>query len=106
MYTILSQATQPLGGGFSSWTAADWVLIIGAIGAFVATWRRAGDAKEKATEAKTTATVARTVAEQNTGRLDRQSVRMSDVEDKAATALLYTQPPATAAAPKPTQVQP
>jgi hypothetical protein len=99
---ILAQATQP-NGGFASWTPEQWVIVLGAVGALVATLitsigaliksgnaqKSADDSKElsisantSAVQANKTATAAKAVSEVNSQRITNVSQHAVQLDGK------------------------
>lgn len=86
MIDLIAQATQP--AAWRSWTAQDWVLLIGAVAAGVATilsaWAKyqAGNAEKKADKSQDTANTAAVDAAQAKTAAYGNTVRISDVSRK------------------------
>jgi hypothetical protein len=95
MIHFLAQTTQP--SGFASWTPEQWVIVLGAIGALIATLitsigaliksgnaqQTAGDSKELSISANTNAVEANKTATAAKATSDVNSTRITNVSQHA-----------------------
>jgi hypothetical protein len=103
-YLIADLTTQP-SGGIATWTASDWVLVIGAFGTLIAgiiaSWRRADAAKTTAHEAKADAAEALGTLDAAQQSLTRLSNRQNAADVKLTDIALKTPVPPPGGAPPP-----